>query len=202
MSLGVLMRKEYFIILVAALAIIAILAFYTTSEKPLTDKRVAIIIFDRYNPIELEAAEKISENYTIIAADRINRDYDIYIEDMNLKDIGQYDALILIGGSGVYDRVTGKIDDPNMEKVIELVKEANRQGKIIGGICAAPAILAKAGILNGKEATIYPGLEYILTENGAKYVKRDVVVSGNIITAKNPNVADEFAKAIAEKLGR
>lgn len=196
------MRKEYLIIFAAVLAIIAILAFYTTSEKPLTDKRVAIIIFDRYNPIELEAAEKISGNYTIIAADRINRDYDIYIEDMNPKDIGQYDALILIGGSGVYDRVTGKIDDPNMEKVIEIVKEANRQGKIIGAICAAPAILAKAGILNGKEATIYPSLEYILGENGAEYVKKDVVVSGNIITAKNPNVADEFARTIAEKLGK
>lgn len=194
------MRKEYLIIFAVVLAILAILAFYMTSEKPLTDKRVAIIIFDRYNPIELEAAEKISGNYTIIAADRINRDYDIYIEDMNPKDIGQYDALILIGGSGVYDRVTGKIDDPNMEKVIEIIKEANRQGKIIGAICAAPAILAKAGILNGKEATIYPGLEYILNENGAEYVKKDVVVSGNIITAKNPNVADEFARTIAEKL--
>jgi len=33
-------------------------------------------------------------------------------------------------------------------------------------------------------------------------VKRDVVVSGNIITAKNPNVADEFARAVAEKLGK
>jgi len=196
------MRKEYLIILLAGIAIIAILSFYMASEKPLTDKRVAIIIFDRYNPIELEAAEKISENYTIIAADRINREYDIYIEDMSPKDIGQYDALILVGGSGVYDRVTGKIDDPNMEKVIEIVEEANRQGKIIGAICAAPAILAKAGILNGKEATIYPGLEYILGENGAKYVKRDVVVSGNIITAKNPNVADEFARAVAEKLGK
>ncbi|BDH79240.1 MAG TPA: hypothetical protein GXX31_02460 [Methanothermobacter sp.] len=195
------MRKVYFIILVAVFAVLAILAFHMTSEKPLTDKRVAIIIFDRYNPIELEAANKISGNCTIIAADRINRDYDIYIGDMNPKDIGQYDALILIGGSGVYDRVTGKIDDPNMERVIEIVKEANRQGKIIGAICAAPAILAKAGILNGKEATIYPGLEYILNENGAKYVKRDVVVSGNIITAKNPNVADEFAKTIAERLG-
>ncbi|BAW31111.1 MAG TPA: DJ-1/PfpI family protein [Methanothermobacter sp.] len=195
------MRREYLII-VAVLAIIGILAFYMAAEKPLSDKKVAIIIFDRYNPIELDAAKKISGNYTIIAADKINTDYDIYIEDMNPNDIKQYDALILIGGSGVYDRVTGKIDDPNMDKVIELVKEANRQGKIIGAICAAPAILAKAGILKDKEATIYPGLEYILTDNGAKYVKKDVVISGNIITAKNPNVADEFARAIAGKLGQ
>ena len=77
--------------------------------------------------------------------------------------------------------------------------------KILAAICIAPAILAKAGVLEGKNATVWSsvldkGPIKILEENGANYVEKDVVVDGNIITANGPQAASEFGRKIVEIL--
>ena len=69
------------------------------------------------------------------------------IEEIQLKD---YDAIILPGGS------PGYLNLGNEKRVLDLIKKAFASNKLIGAICAAPAVLAKAGILKGKKATIYP----------------------------------------------
>ncbi|MEM3442082.1 MAG: DJ-1/PfpI family protein, partial [Candidatus Bathyarchaeia archaeon] len=67
-------------------------------------------------------------------------------------------------------------------------------------ICAAPAVLADAGILRGKKCTIYPGMESELERVGGK-VQRDLVVEdGNVITSQGPATALHFAFKIAERL--
>ena len=71
----------------------------------------------------------------------------------------------------------------------------NEKGILIAAICAAPMILGKLGILNGKNATCYPGFEEHL--QGA-FISSDLVVEdGNIITGRGPGAATEFAFAIA-----
>ena len=59
-------------------------------------------------------------------------------------------------------------------------------------------ILGKYGIIEGKTATIYPGMEDKLT--GARHEDKNVVVDGNIITGRGPAAAMEFALAIVKEL--
>jgi 4-methyl-5(b-hydroxyethyl)-thiazole monophosphate biosynthesis len=72
------------------------------------------------------------------------------------------------------------------------------QGKKIAAICAAPSILGKLGVLNGREAICYPGFEKFLTDaaiSDSKIVKDDF-----LFTAKGPGVAIPFALKIVEDL--
>ena len=73
----------------------------------------------------------------------------------------------------------------------------NEQEKLIAAICAAPSVLGRLGILEGKQATCYPGFEEYL---GESYVDGLVVESKNIITAKGPGLSSDFAFCIIEKL--
>ena len=73
----------------------------------------------------------------------------------------------------------------------------NEKGILIAAICAAPMILGKLGILNGKNATCYPGFEEHLL--GAYVSSNLVVEDGNIITGRGPGAAAEFAFAIARR---
>ena len=66
------------------------------------------------------------------------------------------------------------------------------------GICAAPKILVKLGILKGKKATCYPGYENDLI--GAEYTKSPVVSDGNVITANGMGSSAAFALELAGKL--
>lgn len=72
-------------------------------------------------------------------------------------------------------------------------------GGLLCAICAAPSVIGKAGLLEGKRATCFPGFEEHLT--GATVVDEKVVVDGNVITAKGMGCANEFALAIIEHLG-
>ncbi|MCE8422842.1 MAG: DJ-1/PfpI family protein [Candidatus Methanoperedens sp.] len=103
-----------------------------------------------------------------------------------------YDILILPGGSPGYVNL-GK--DKN---VIDLVKKYHTEGKFVAAICAAPSVLAKAGILSGKKATIFRGMETELKD--AKYVDEPVVEDGKIITSQGPGTAIEFALTILKRL--
>ncbi len=71
-------------------------------------------------------------------------------------------------------------------------------GKIISAICAAPFILGRKGLLNGKTATCFPGFEGELV--GANVVEQGVVTDGAIVTAKGAGVAWEFGAAICSLL--
>lgn len=112
--------------------------------------------------------------------------------DKKLLEINadEYDAIVLPGGS------PGYVNLGRSSKIIEILKEFDSKGKIVAAICAAPSILAKAGILEGKRATIYPGMEKELP-----YPRGDrVVVDGNVITSQGPGTAMEFALAIVKAL--
>ena len=107
-------------------------------------------------------------------------------EDVRAED---FDALVLVGGPG-YKNLA------NSNKVLSTVREFDSKGKTIAAICMAPSILAKAGIINDKKATIYPGQErQIPRPRGER-----VVVDDNIITSQAPGTAIEFSLKIVEKL--
>ena len=120
------------------------------------------------------------------------------ISDVNVDD---YSAVIFVGGAGT----PSVRSDPNS---LRIAKQSFDKGLIVGAICWAPTILAKSGILQGKESTVWKGFdpEYntttdkVLEEYGAKYLEQPVVVDGKIITAWGPSAARQFSKKLLELL--
>lgn len=109
---------------------------------------------------------------------------DCLFADINLND---YRAVALIGGIGAIEHWHDK-------KIIGLIKKADRGNLLIGAICLAPVTLANAGILQNKKATCYESAASYLRFKGAIYTGNPVEVSENIITAKGPVAAEDFAE--------
>jgi len=103
-------------------------------------------------------------------------------------DTDELDALIFIGGGAEQ-----YFHDPLAQR---LAKEAAQKGKVYGAICIAPVILANAGLLKGKRATVFPsGLES-LNRGGAVYTGGDVEIDGKLITGCGPTAAKEFGERL------
>ena len=101
-----------------------------------------------------------------------------------------FDMLVLPGGAGTkHLREDGRI--------LSLVKAMHEDGKWVAAICAAPSVLARAGILDGKRATAFPGsLEAEGHDNAGVPVLRE----DNIITSRGPGTAMDFALELVERL--
>lgn len=115
--------------------------------------------------------------------------------DSKLDDLSNYEdysALVIPGG------MPGAINLRSDEKVIELVREFNLQGKIVAAICAGPIVLEEAKIIDSRRITSYPGFE--LEFRNSIYLEESVVVDENIITSRGPAFAVDFAMEIANKL--
>lgn len=80
----------------------------------------------------------------------------------------------------------------------ELINRQIADNKNLAAICAAPSILGKMGLLEGKEAICYPGFEDQL--HGTILSKNKIVKSGNVHTAKGAGVAVQFALKLVEEL--
>lgn len=105
-----------------------------------------------------------------------------------------FSAVILPGGLPGADHLE------NSDYVKETVLSANKEGKLICAICAAPKVLGKHGILKGKKAVCYPGFEDRLI--GAVTSYDGVVVDENIITSRAAGKCFQFAFEIAKALGK
>jgi len=105
-------------------------------------------------------------------------------------DMNSFDALVLVGG------YPGYVNLSKSNQVLNAVKSFNAKGKTIAAICAAPSILAKAGILDNRKATIYPGMEKDIPRPRPGRVVQD----GHIITSQGPGTAIEFALKVVEAL--
>lgn len=118
-----------------------------------------------------------------------------FMPDLKLRDAKpeDFDAVIFVGGIGA----EMYLDDPVAHKII---KEFYEAGKVVAAICFAPLILAHAGILNGKRATMWGGGKDDLETNGAFYTGNPVEVDGNIITGSGPAAAKEFGEKIVSFL--
>jgi protease I len=117
--------------------------------------------------------------------------------DQLLRDltVAQANALIFIGGGGS----SQYFDDQVAHRI---AREYAHSGKIVGAICIAPVILAHAGLLSGKKATVFPDGQAELEQNGAFYTGNSVEVDGLMITGNGPEAAAEFGRKLVEMLGR
>ncbi len=116
---------------------------------------------------------------------------DILLSEVRPED---YDAVVFVGGPGAVNYIDNEICH-------QIAKETVNKGKVLGAICIAPAILAKAGVLEGKKATVWSSVidksaVKILKNSGAEYIPDSVVVDGAIVTAPGPKFAKDFAETV------
>jgi len=98
-----------------------------------------------------------------------------------------FDMVVLPGG------LPGATNLQKDARIIGLLKKMSEQNKYTAAICAAPKVLASAGILNGKHATCYPGSLDPESFPTIHFDQRAVVTDGKIITSQGPGTAMDFA---------
>ncbi|MCQ1536542.1 DJ-1/PfpI family protein [Methanosarcina sp. KYL-1] len=118
---------------------------------------------------------------------------DIRLSEARMDD---YDAIVISGGSGSKKYLW---DNRHLQ---ELVKAAYAGNKVVSAICISPVVLARAGVLKGKKSTVFESPDTLreLKEHGAVREDKDVVVSGNVVTGRDPKSAEAFGKAVLKAL--
>lgn len=166
-------------------------------------KNIALVIaHEGFQPIEYGVTKKIlaSEGYSVLtvsdkpgiataALKGVTTTVDVPLSALKLEPL---DGLFIIGGPGCLEH----LDTPVMHEVVRRIFEAE---KPVGAICLGTRILARAGILTGLRATGWDGdqqLGALYKEHGVNYVRESCVVDKNVVTATDPQAAQEFAEQI------
>lgn len=130
-----------------------------------------------------------------IGSKNIKGDHGIEIEtDLEIKEVQKEEItdVVLPGG------MPGAANIRDSSELLKIIRDVNDRGGLCAAICAAPMVLEAADILEGKNATSYPGFDDQM--KSANYKTNRVVKDGNIITGRGPGVALEFALEIVEYL--
>jgi protease I len=168
----------------------------------LNTKHIAVLVEDLYEDLELwypvlrfrEAGAKVTvvgphkQQYTS------KHGYPV-TADASMNDVrgDQFDALIIPGGYAP-DRMR------RFDPMIDLVIQAHNAGKIVAAICHGAWLLASAHIVEGRTLTCYFAIRDDLINAGGRYVDREVVRDGNLITSRMPGDLPAFCRTIAEAL--
>ena len=118
------------------------------------------------------------------------------LPDDNLANVADedYDMIVLPGGQPGADNLNSD------KRIIKLLSDMNQKGRYVAAICAAPKVLATAGLLENKEITAYPGVLSNAAVTGMKNTGNAVVVDGSIITSRGPGTAMEFSLKLIQLL--
>jgi 4-methyl-5(b-hydroxyethyl)-thiazole monophosphate biosynthesis len=162
--------------------------------------KVAIILAEGFEELEATAiidvlrragidvvSAGLSEG-PVASAHKVKVIPDAVINELNADD---FDMLVLPGGQPGSDNLNAD------KRVGDLIRDFNDKGKVTGAICAAPYVLANAGILEGKHATSYPSFKEKL--GNVEYEEKTVVTDGNVMTSRGPGTAICFGLAIVER---
>ena len=150
----------------------------------------ALIVVDvlRRAGVEVTTAS-ISGSRAVRSTHGVGLEADVLAAELNGAD---FDLLVLPGGQ------PGTTHLGESPVVARMVTAAASQGKKVAAICAAPTVLAKLGLLNGREAVCYPSCRENLA--GAVQSAQPVVVSGRFITGEALGSAIPFALELAAQL--
>lgn len=105
-----------------------------------------------------------------------------------------FDMMVLPGG------LPGSTNLNKDPRIHALLQRLTLEGKGIAAICAAPLVLAGAGLLRGKKATSFPGALSQKNLEGVEYQESGVVVDGRVVTSRGPGTAMDFALTLVEIL--
>ncbi|HKU91737.1 MAG TPA: type 1 glutamine amidotransferase domain-containing protein [Sphingomicrobium sp.] len=114
---------------------------------------------------------------------------DLTVDEAHADD---FDALIIPGGVRNPDQLRMH------PRVVDLIREFDRQGKPIAAICHGPWLLVEADLLRGRTATSWPSIRTDLRNAGANVVDEPAVTDGNIVTGRKPDDVEAFTNALIE----
>ena len=177
----------------------------TPANKNMDNKKMLLVIAPKdFKDVEYSSTrEKLEENGiqvevasiqtgTAVGADGMEVEVEKQVSEVDPND---YSGVAFIGGPGMAQIV----GDDTLQNTARRFYEAQ---KITSAICIAPVILANSGILENKEATVFPDGEEQLKQAGAQLKDKPVVVDGKIVTGNGPDAAEEFGRTLAEELNK
>jgi protease I len=172
----------------------------------LIGKRVAILVADGFEQVELTEPKKALEEAGAVTAIVSPEDgevkgfkhdewgdkftVNVALEDADCKD---YDALLLPGGVMNPDKLR------IIPKAIAFIKGFRTAGKPIASICHGPWTLIEADIVRGRTITSWPSLKTDLRNAGAMWVDKEVINDDGIITSRNPDDIPAFNQKMIEE---
>ena len=109
------------------------------------------------------------------------------------RDPSQYEALVIPGG---YSPDHLRMD----REVVRFVQHFVQQDKLVAAVCHGPQLLIEADAVEGKTMTSWPSVHTDLVNAGAKWVDREVVEDGQLITSRKPDDLRAFSAAIKQRL--
>ena len=129
----------------------------------------------------------ITGNKIVQSAHGVGIEADLLLPDVDFEEA---EMLVLPGG------LPGSTNLDACQPLTQAIKQHFEEGGAIAAICAAPLVFGHLGLLEGRRATCYPGVEREL--KGATYTAAIVEQDGNIITGKGPAAAFEFGYTIVD----
>lgn len=127
---------------------------------------------------------------------RGKKEKEIVRADRAIQDASpdEYDVLVIPGGySPDHLRMSAHM--------VRFVKDFVSSGKTVAAICHAPWMLAEADVIRGRTVTSWPSIKTDLVNAGAKWIDRQVVEDGNIVTSRKPDDLHVFSQTILRRLG-
>jgi len=109
------------------------------------------------------------------------------IKKLNTDD---YDMILVPGGLESPDRLR------QIPELLKFIREMNDQKKVVASVCHGPWVLISAGIVKGKNMTMYVGCKDDLINAGANYKDVPVISDGNIVTAPHFRNNAEWVKEV------
>lgn len=151
----------------------------------------ALTAVDVLRRAEIETCTvSITGDKTVKGTHGISVEADMLYED---ADYASCEMIVLPGGLPGADYLNAH--EELKKHIVCFAKDADKK---LAAICAAPQVFGTCGILDGKNATVYPGMEETL--KGGKATGENVTVDGNIVTGMGPAIAMEFALKLVEEI--
>ncbi len=152
----------------------------------------AVTIMDILVRGEVEVTRVALDDERVVQASRGT----LLVADTSLEEVEKqaFDCIALPGGLPGADYLEQNIH------LRAMLKRQAQAGRLVAAICAAPKVLVAAGLLDGKQATSYPGVIDQHPAPNMQYLNQPVVVDGNIITSQGPATAMAFALKLVEQL--
>jgi len=170
---------------------------------------------------------ELSGKRVAVLAENMYQELELWYPLLRLREAGAETFVVGTGSADTYtskvgypvqvDVVAGRVSAAELDAVVipggyapdlmrrypamvDLVRQAFEQGKVVAAICHAGWMLASAGVLKGKRATCFSAIKDDVINAGATYVDAEVVRDGNLITSRMPSDLPAFCRAIIAAL--
>lgn len=169
----------------------------------LNGKKVAVLVEDGYEELELwypyyrlmeEGADVAlvgHEKKTYASKHGYPCEVDAKMSDLRVRD---FDGVVIPGGVAGPDRMR------RHPEMIDFVRKMGEEARLVAAICHAAWVPISAGLVKGRLMTSFFSVKDDCVNAGAKWIDKEVVVDGNLITARHPDDLPAFCRAIIKSL--